>query len=140
MNEPVIPERFKGVYSDLQEHFAECRSDEVERDWPTSLCAKAIEQLGAAEAKVAELERIIAEPWEHTDHWRNPETGYVECECCCKWALDAERDHKTIGEQAATIKRMTAILKELQPMVRRRTGCTLRNRIDAALSKQEPPA
>lgn len=43
------------------------------------------------------------------------------------------------AEQEATIKRMTAILKELQPMVRRRTGCTLRNRIDAELSKQAKP-
>ena len=27
---------------------------------------------------------------EHNQHWRNPETGESECECCCKWALDYE--------------------------------------------------
>lgn len=26
-----------------------------------------------------------------SEHWRNPETGQVECECCCGWALDTER-------------------------------------------------
>lgn len=27
---------------------------------------------------------------EHNQHFRNSETGQIECECCCKWALDAE--------------------------------------------------
>ncbi len=30
----------------------------------------------------------------HNQHWRNPETGQAECECCCGWALDMERERK----------------------------------------------
>jgi hypothetical protein len=36
---------------------------------------------------------------EHGQHWRNPESGQVECECCCGWALDYERlkkDHQAL--------------------------------------------
>lgn len=31
---------------------------------------------------------------EHNQHFRNHETGYIECECCCKWALDAIEEKK----------------------------------------------
>ena len=52
----------------------------------------------AMAAEILALRAEIAKPWEHSDHWRNPETGYIECSCCCDWALDAERDHKRIAE------------------------------------------
>ena len=44
----------------------------------------------AMAAEILALRAEIAKPWEHSDHWRNPETGYIECSCCCDWALDAE--------------------------------------------------
>ena len=52
----------------------------------------------AMAAEILALRAEIAKPWEHSIHWRNPETGYIECSCCCGWALDAERDHKRIAE------------------------------------------
>ena len=30
----------------------------------------------------------------HNAHYQNPETGWAECDCCCGWALDRERDRK----------------------------------------------
>jgi len=36
-------------------------------------------------------------PGVHSEHWRNPETGQVECECCFSWALDCEQDRKQIA-------------------------------------------
>ena len=39
---------------------------------------------------------------EHSKHWRNPETGQVECACCCSWALDhAELRLRYAAERAA---------------------------------------
>jgi len=36
-----------------------------------------------------------------SEHWRNPQTGYVECQCCEKWALDVE----DLGNQVSELKR-----------------------------------
>jgi hypothetical protein len=60
-----------------------------------------IERCAKAEAEVAALKAELAEPWKHSEHWRNPETGQVECECCCSWALDAEKDHREIARLTA---------------------------------------
>jgi cell division protein FtsB len=43
---------------------------------------------------------------EHNQHWRNPETGQIECECCCKWALDYERLEQENRELRADNDRM----------------------------------
>jgi hypothetical protein len=37
---------------------------------------------------IAARAALSAPQEKHSEHWRNPETGQVECECCCSWALD----------------------------------------------------
>jgi hypothetical protein len=44
-----------------------------------------------------EHEEAVVSEATHNQHWQNPETGQAECECCCSWALDSERDRKTIA-------------------------------------------
>jgi hypothetical protein len=61
----------------------------------------------AMAAEILALRAEIAKPWEHSDHWRNPETGYIECSCCCDWALDAERDHKRIAALQSQLDALT---------------------------------
>jgi len=41
-----------------------------------------------------------------SEHWRNPQTGYVECQCCEKWALDMEHweERALNAERALLIK------------------------------------
>ena len=43
----------------------------------------ACERVTRVEQELAEAKKYIAEPWKHSEHWLNPETGQVECECCC---------------------------------------------------------
>ena len=73
----------------------------------------------AMAAEILALRAEIAKPWEHSDHWRNPETGYIECSCCCDWALDAERDHKRIAELQSQLDALswTKITPENLPKV-----------------------
>ena len=53
----------------------------------------------------------------HTsEHWRNPETGYVECQCCEKWALDVEDLGNQVSELKRTVKRlMRPVMEEECP-------------------------
>lgn len=62
---------------------------------------------------IAELQKKLDKPWIHTDHWRNPETGQVECECCCSWALDAERDASIIAELSRSLRDFVEITEGL---------------------------
>jgi hypothetical protein len=50
---------------------------------------------------------------DHNRHWRNPETGYEECECCCKWALDAAEDKRTIAQLQATVGQVREFLEAI---------------------------
>ena len=52
-----------------------------------------------------ELEQQLKDAQAHSEHWRNPETGYVECECCCKWALDYEALRKQLADAQAEGRR-----------------------------------
>lgn len=40
---------------------------------------------------------------EHNQHFRNHDTGQIECQCCEKWALDAIEEKKAL--QAVTKER-----------------------------------
>jgi len=51
-----------------------------------------------------------------SEHWRNPQTGYVECQCCEKWALDVEDLGNQVSELKRTVKRlMRPVLEEECP-------------------------
>ena len=73
----------------------------------------------AMAAEILALRAEIAKPWEHSDHWRNPETGYIECSCCCDWALDAERDHERIAAAEKRAADAEAQVKALSSPVTR---------------------
>jgi len=36
---------------------------------------------------------------EHNQHYVDSDTGMAECECCCGWALDLERERKDHTEE-----------------------------------------
>lgn len=54
---------------------------------------------------------------EHNQHWRNPETGQAECECCCSWALDAERDRARIAALEAQLTEEREALTEINKAI-----------------------
>jgi hypothetical protein len=67
--------------------------------------------------RIVALEAEVSRPWEHSEHWHNPETGQVECECCCKWALDAHEDHKTIAALHKQVERLSAPVTDAEARV-----------------------
>lgn len=62
--------------------------------------------------RIARLEHELANPEQHSEHWRNPETGYIECECCQKWAMDMIEVKKQLAEANAEIIRLCQQIKE----------------------------
>ncbi len=98
------------------------RIAQLEGDWKRlnrvfkSTSDKTIDQDIKIERLEAERDALRAElekPWTHSEHWLNPETGQVECECCCKWALDAAEDHIRTAKLEAEKKILSDALMQI---------------------------
>ena len=63
-------------------------------------------ELAQARAEIERLRGELEQPWKHSEHWRTPETGQVECECCCSWALDTEKLVKEFATLRAQLEQM----------------------------------
>lgn len=72
------------------------------------LCADHERELAAKDAEIERLKKELEEPWKHSDHWRDPETGQVECECCCAWALDCSSLQDENAPLKAQVERLSA--------------------------------
>ena len=68
-------------------------------EWPECVHTIQASEMRSAAMKIeiGILAPTAPKPDVHSEHWRNPETGQVECECCCSWALDCEQDRKQIA-------------------------------------------
>ena len=87
---PKLPEQESAEHNALHD----ARWNRLAFEFLTSSHAAKVREL---EQEIERMKQELAQPWKHSEHWRNSETGQVECECCCGWALDAERDHKTLA-------------------------------------------
>ena len=73
--------------------------------------------VAAAQDEIAKLRAQLQTGWEHSQHFYNTETGQVECECCCKWALDMIEQDKEIATLKAQIATLTAQWEDMRDCV-----------------------
>ena len=109
----------------MNEQMKDREPSEIEQEYnstyftarPPTLKQWLIERTRALTQEVTTLKAERDRPWEHSEHWRNPDTGQIECDCCCGWALDAEETHKELAMLRSENERRWISVEERLPEV-----------------------
>lgn len=57
---------------------------------------------------------LKAQEGHKSEHWYDPSSGQIECECCCGAALDAEVERKKYADLASLAKKLDAALAKIE--------------------------